>query len=111
MYVYEFLWRGRPDGEVAYHVILAEEVDTLGKKTHVESDVLTPERAEAMGFSLKTVIKEINAAALVARDRAIAEKEKAETERDKAQADYDAAMNALRTMRGDDLDAFAQPVV
>jgi hypothetical protein len=89
MYVYEFLWRGRPDGEVAYHVILADEVDTFGKKSHVESGVLTPEQAEEMGFPLAAIIDNINAAALKARDQAIAEKSVVEEDRDRLQAELD----------------------
>lgn len=81
VYVYEFLWRGRANGDAAYHVILAEEQTVFGKTTHVESGVLTPEQAEAQGFSLETIIANINASALKARDAALAEKAEIENER------------------------------
>lgn len=82
VYVYEFLYRGRPNGDVAYHVILADEVEVMGKVTHVERGPLTPEAAAELGFPLKKIVAGINAEVLVARDRAIAEKLAAEAERD-----------------------------
>jgi hypothetical protein len=82
VYVYEFLYRGRPNGDVAYHVILAEEVEAMGQKRHVERGPLTPEAAAELGFPLEKIVEGINAEALVARDRAIAEKLVAEMERD-----------------------------
>lgn len=102
MYVYEFLWRGRPNGETAYHVILANEQNLFGEVRHVESNVLTPAQAEAQGFPLAAVLADINAAALKARDAAIADKTKAEQERDQAiaekavvEAERDQAIAAL----------------
>jgi hypothetical protein len=81
-YVYEFLWRGHADGSVAYHVILADEVEALGQTQHVESIALTPEHAAEQGFPLETIIENINAQALIARDRAIAERDALQRERD-----------------------------
>lgn len=90
-YVYEFLYRGRPNGESAYHVVLADVVNTLGRDQHVESNALTPEQAEARGFPLKAVLAEINTVVMAERDQALADKAAAERERDIAVADKEAA--------------------
>lgn len=99
-YVYEFLWRGRPDGEASYHVILAEQIESFGKTAHVESGVLTPEQAKTLGFPITAIVKNINAMALAARDQALTEKAAAEAERDAAIAERDRAMAELRAAEG-----------
>ena len=87
-YVYEFLYRGRPNGESAYHVVLAEEVtDSFGRNRLSESNALTPAQAEALGFPLPTIIVDINAAVMAERDQAVTEKVAAEAARDRAIAD------------------------
>ena len=93
VYVYEFLYRGRPNGESAYHVVLADVVaDALGQSRHVESSVLTPEQATTLGFPLTTIIAEINATVLIERDRALAEKAALEMERDRVITEKDTAI-------------------
>lgn len=68
-FVEEFLYRGRGDGSSAWHVVLASEVDDgLGGSTLVRRGPLTPAQAEAAGFSLDTVIADINTAALARGD-------------------------------------------
>jgi hypothetical protein len=101
MYLYEFLWRGRPNGETAYHVILGEEVDTLGKKSHIESHALTPEQAEEMGFPIASIIENINAMALIERDRAIADKIVAESQRDEALSELNKANEEIAAFRSE----------
>jgi len=59
-FVYEFLYRGAPDGS-AWHVVLAETVDVLGQPTLVTSAPLTPDQAAAQGFPLSAVVDGINA--------------------------------------------------
>lgn len=85
LYVYEFLWRCQANGETAYHVCLAEEiVDGFGKMRHIESDAMTPQQAEALGFPLTAIIAGINTAVMAERNSAIVGKTKAEAERDQA---------------------------
>lgn len=82
-YVYEFLYRGRPDGSEAYHVIVADEVkDPAGIVKHIETAPMTPAQAEAAGFPLDKILSEITAAALRDREQAITAKLEAEAERD-----------------------------
>lgn len=98
-YVYEFLWRGRINGDVAYHVILADEVDAIGGRTHVESGPLTPEQAEAKGFPLTAIVAEINATTLIDRDRALSDKATAETDRDRALAEAETVARENEELR------------
>lgn len=65
-YLYEFLWRGQPDGSSDYHVILAApQVNPLtGATSILTGSAMTPTQAEAAGFPLATVIDTINHKAL-----------------------------------------------
>lgn len=71
-YVYEFLFRGRPEGSSdapAWHVAIESRVDTgLG---HVAPHVVTlnMERAKAEGWTLPKIIADINADAMAEADR------------------------------------------
>ena len=105
MYVYEFLYRGRPNGDSAYHVILGDVVDNFGQPKHVESSVLTPAQAEALGFPLPKIIEGINAAVMAERDQAVADKEAAErileterTEKAEVESARDRALAELAAM-------------
>ena len=91
-YIYEFLYRGRPNGDSAYHVVLGDVVLNFGREQHVESSVLTPEQADKLGFPLEAIIAEINTAVMIARDQAVLEKAVVEAERDAAIAQRDQAL-------------------
>jgi hypothetical protein len=85
MFVEEFLYRGREDNTSIWHVILAEYLTGADeKRKFVTYGPLTPEQSEAMGFPLATIIAEINATAMIERDKAVEEKIKYEAERDQA---------------------------
>lgn len=86
-FLYEFLYRGRPAGSAeapAWHVMIGQHVTPPGaaEAQFVASGALTPAQAEAAGFPLSAVLAEIDAAALAARDAALAEAEAARRERD-----------------------------
>ncbi|TDR90278.1 hypothetical protein [Enterovirga rhinocerotis] len=65
VFVYEFLFRGRPPGSggpPAFHVILGDaQTDAFGRETISLNGPMTPEQAGALGFPLETVIETINA--------------------------------------------------
>lgn len=88
MFVYEVLYRGRPDGTGDFHVVLAEEAtgaDAFGRPQSMAiSDAMTPQQAKDLGFDLPALLSGINAglANQVASQRA--EIEAALSERDAA---------------------------
>ena len=63
VYLYEFLYRGQPDGTGDFHVVLAgTSTDAFGVVTTQQSKAMTPDQAAAAGFPLPTIIAGINGA-------------------------------------------------
>ena len=63
VYLYEFLYRGQPDGTGDFHVVLAgASTDAFGVVTTQQSQAMTPDQAAAAGFPLPTLIAGINGA-------------------------------------------------
>lgn len=67
-FIYEFLFRGRVPGSEtpsAWHVVLGNEVDDgFGKKVIGYAGPLTPGQSQALGFSLSTILQDINGEAM-----------------------------------------------
>lgn len=77
IWIEEFLYRGRPDGDPSWHVQLGTMVDDgLAGQHVVIKGPMTPEQAEKLGFPLSVVLGEINAEVLRHRDELLAESEK-----------------------------------
>ena len=71
VYLYEFLYRGRPKGSAEpsdYHVILARAVeDPFTKATMTTtSQAMTPDGAKALGFDLATIVAAVDPGPLAA---------------------------------------------
>ena len=68
LYLEEFLYRGRPDGQTpAYHMVLGDAgVDAFGNPSLSLSGPLTPAQAEALGFPLSAVADAINTGTMAA---------------------------------------------
>lgn len=81
LYLEEFLYRGRPDGQPpAYHVVLGDAgTDAFGNPSLVLSGPLTPAQAEALGFSLQAVAEAINSQTLAALTQAQSDLDAART--------------------------------
>ncbi|BAQ44412.1 hypothetical protein [Methylobacterium aquaticum] len=94
-YIYEFLFRGRPEGSAepaAWHVIIGQTTEVPGSGEQlVTSGALTPEKAEAAGFSLSSILSGIETRAMAERDAAATEAAAARQERDAVIAERDAA--------------------
>lgn len=92
-WIEEFLYRGRPKGDErppAYHVVLGHKMIDGFNRPHLSlSDPMTPEQAEAMGYSLPTLLESINKDLMV-------EIESLKT----AHADKDKAITELHTQIG-----------
>ncbi len=68
-YLYEFLYRGRPEGDPqppSWHVVIGQHnaVPGTDEQQFVSGPPLNPAQAEAAGFPLDKVLEGVNAAAL-----------------------------------------------
>ncbi len=64
IYIEEFLWRGRPEGdarEPAWHVVLGSAgTDAFGRPFRDLTAPLTPDGAKALGYDLPAILAAIN---------------------------------------------------
>lgn len=112
-FVYEFLYRGPVNSEgrsSSFHVRLGEEVQAFGKTALQVSDPLSPDAAEKAGYSLATIVGEINTQALAECDSLRGECERLTEERDAAKAETKRAaeFHAVKIKEADDRIASEQ---